>query len=129
MMMDTLCTVHIVYSGYEFPHTLWVEMEVTCFVVFFLCLNLFIGEAHTSIHACFPFSDFINMFLMKYEEPKDKLAYHCDSFNLPNMTHSKLGCSGQTVFYPHQVHCFSWLCQKGRNINIVMTFIVHAKVQ
>lgn len=110
--MDTLCTVHIVYSRYEFPHTLWMEMEVTCFVVLSLRPNLLIGEALAFIYACFPFSDFINMFLMKYEEPKDKLAYHCDSFNLPNMTHSKLGCSAQTVFYPNQVHSYSLLCLK-----------------
>ena len=46
---------------------------------------------------CVP--DFINMFLVKYTEPKELPPMVCDRY----LNHTIYECTSQTTFYPHQV--------------------------
>jgi len=49
---------------------------------------------------CLYISDFINMFLMKYEEPSSPDAYSCEKIAL----NGTITCNSQTLFYPNQVN-------------------------
>lgn len=79
-----------------------------------------VHEGLMSLTLVFLFPDFINMFLMKYENPKSEDIFKCPNMTIEAYNVSTLGCSSQTTFYPHQVLLIHMFKQVGNLLQIEM---------
>ncbi|KAL4240590.1 hypothetical protein ACF0H5_001382 [Mactra antiquata] len=99
------CINHLHFGRYSYVLVQFVPeiMFLICIFGYLLALIFYKWVTYdASCASCTPalIIHFINMFLMKYKEPKSKDAYQCHS--MLNSTQKLLGCDSQTIFFENQ---------------------------
>ncbi|XP_053385232.1 V-type proton ATPase 116 kDa subunit a 1-like isoform X2 [Mercenaria mercenaria] len=104
VMLSVINHIHFGNFLYVFIQFIPEVLFLLCIFGYLLALVFFKWITYSAECAsCTPalLIHFINMFLMKYKEPKmTPEAYHCSSMR--NLTQKEMGCDSQTIFYSNQ---------------------------